>query len=228
MNKISNQYFVQSIDATDYKPWLLKKHYAHRIPPITYAFGSYTANKKLQGVCTFGPPARMLNDGYGCFGDTIKMQTTELNRLVVNDGLGRNVLSWFVSHCLRNLPIPHCVVSYADGSHGHHGYIYQSTNWKYTGVTATEKVYIDKRNQEIIHPRTIVSMFGSRELNNLPEWIEVSKEELGKHRYFQFLGNRKEKAEMLKRLKYPILPYPKGDNQRYDASYKPKTQDLLF
>ena len=27
---------------------------------------------------------------------------------------------------------------------------------------------------------------------------------------------------MLKKLKFKIEPYPKGDNQRYDASYKVK------
>jgi len=33
---------------------------------------------------------------------------------------------------------------------------------------------------------------------------------------------------MLKNLKYEIKPYPKGENKRYDASYKPKTQMKLF
>ena len=33
---------------------------------------------------------------------------------------------------------------------------------------------------------------------------------------------------MLNSLNYEIQPYPKGENKRYDASYKPSTQGLLF
>ena len=33
--------------------WLLKKHYAHRLPSINYVFGLYI-NKVLEGVITYG------------------------------------------------------------------------------------------------------------------------------------------------------------------------------
>ena len=33
---------------------------------------------------------------------------------------------------------------------------------------------------------------------------------------------------MKKALKYPVLPYPKGDNVRYDASYKVQPNLILF
>lgn len=225
---IKDDYFVQAITKDDYAVWLLKKHYAHRIPPITLSYGLYHNPNKLQGVCTFGPPARMLNNGYGCFGGEITVNTMELNRLVVNENLEKNILSFFVSHCLKFLPIPSCVVSYADGNNGHHGYIYQATNWVYTGITSTETVYIDTRTGKSIHPRTVVSEYGSREASSLPEYIKIDKESVGKFRYFQFLGTKKDRKGMLNHLKYKILPYPKGENKRYDASYEPKTQDLLF
>ena len=38
---------------SEYAEWLLKKHYAHRIPSIIYAYGLYE-NNCLKGVCTFG------------------------------------------------------------------------------------------------------------------------------------------------------------------------------
>jgi hypothetical protein len=49
-----------------------------------------------------------------------------------------------------------------------------------------------------------------------------------KHRYFFFLGNKYHKKQMKNQLPYTIEPYPKGDNKRYDASYKPTTQSKLF
>ena len=129
---------------------------------------------------------------------------------------------------MKLLPKPVCIVSYADGNNGHHGYIYQATNWIYTGVTSSEKIYINTRTNEVLHPRTVVSMFGSREVEKLPDYIEISKEESGKYRYFQFLGNKTEVKRMKKHLKYEILPYPKGNNNRYDAGYKPAVQTVLF
>ena len=225
---IKDEFRVIPIPKWQTNDWLLNKHYAKRIPSISYAFGLYDKNNDLQGVCTFGTPARMLNSGYGCFGSDLPIDTYELNRLVVNDNLPVNCLSYFVSKCLKYIDKPSCIVSYADGNHGHHGYIYQATNWIYTGITSMEKIYTDKKTGAIIHPRTVVSLFGSREETSLPKHIEVSKEVSGKHRYFKFLGDRRQVKAMHDCFKYLVLPYPKGDNTRYDASYQPDVQQTLF
>ena len=49
-----------------------------------------------------------------------------------------------------------------------------------------------------------------------------------KHRYFMFLGDKRQKREMNKLLPYKIEPYPKGDNVRYDSSFTPTIQGTLF
>lgn len=49
-----------------------------------------------------------------------------------------------------------------------------------------------------------------------------------KHRYFYFLGSKMQVKEMKQQLPYQIEPYPKGENIRYDASYKPAIQIPLF
>ena len=222
------KYTIRSIDSEQCKEWLLYKHYAKRIPRIIYSFGIFNEDLILQGICTFGTPARMLNNAYGVFDGKLSIQTVELNRLCINEGLEKNLLSFFVSKCLTFLPKPMVVVSYADGNQGHHGFIYQATNWIYTGITSLESIYSNNRTNEIVHPRTIVNLYGSREIESLPEYIEVSKEESGKHRYFQFLGDKRKVKEMKNNLKYPILPYPKGENKRYDSSYRPTVQGQLF
>ena len=33
---------------------------------------------------------------------------------------------------------------------------------------------------------------------------------------------------MIKNLAYKVEPYPKGNNKKYDASYEPTTQGVLF
>ncbi len=130
---IVNKYKVVSIDSYLCKDWLLYKHYAKRIPSISYSFGLYSDNL-LIGILTIGKPASpQLCDGI-C-GKEYSSFVYELNRLCINDGLEKNVLSYFVSKCLKLINKNMILVSYADTKMNHNGYIYQATNWIYTGAT---------------------------------------------------------------------------------------------
>ena len=55
MNVNINNYKITSIKPSETYEWLLYKHYARRIPSISYAFGLYY-NSELIGICTFGSP----------------------------------------------------------------------------------------------------------------------------------------------------------------------------
>lgn len=210
-------YTVREIPKEDTRPWTEIKHYAKRFPKIYFSFGLFK-DDVLLGVCTFGPCSRMLNNGYGLFNGKIQVRTIELNRLVVEDNLPKNTLSFFVARCLELLPQPMCVISYADHNYGHHGYIYQATNWMYLGTTQKEAIYRDKNTGKRVHQRQISYSLGTRVPGEMPEHIEVSKESYGKHRYLIFLGNKTQKKEMLRHLMYLMQPYPKGENTRYDSS----------
>ena len=134
-------YKVKSIKSELCKDWLLHKHYAKRMCSISYAFGLYD-NKFLVGVCTFGyPPNYNYNNG-SCIFNNFKCLSLDLNRLVINEGLHNNALSFFVSKCLKKLPKPSCVVSYADQNNGHNGYIYQATNFIYSGLSTPKYKYV--------------------------------------------------------------------------------------
>lgn len=47
---------VRQIKPQEVRPWLLLKHYARRLCPISYAFGLYD-DDILVGVVTYGMPA---------------------------------------------------------------------------------------------------------------------------------------------------------------------------
>jgi len=217
---------VKPIDYQDCKEWFLKKHYAHRIPPIEYCFGLYD-EELLIGVCSYGTPASsVLRNLFPSF------KLFELNRLVVNENLPKNTLSYFVSQTFYFMPKPIVLVSYADTSHNHKGYIYQATNWIYTGLSAKFMDYMVK-GMEHLHGASIFDM--SRGKENRVQWLKdkfgdrlYMKERPRKHRYFYFLGDKREKKQMLKELPYSIEPYPKGDNKRYDAKYQTTTQIKLL
>lgn len=219
---IKDKYTVKSIDSFQCKEWLLYKHYARRIPIIIYSFGLFNESNVLSGIITFGHPARMLMQSF-------KDPVMELNRLCINEGMDKNILSFFVSKAIKILPAPMILVSYADANQNHHGYIYQATNWIYSGLSSKEKkVFV---NGKLQHRRTLNSNFGTSSVEDLKKIdnveIEVEEQE-GKHRYFYFIGNKKQISGMKKDFNYEVLPYPKGDNKRYDASYKPIIQQQLF
>jgi len=226
-------YSVIPIPSEQTYDWLLNKHYAKRIPPISYAYGLYS-DKLLNGVCTFGTPlASQLQDAANGI-----CKVLELNRLVINENLEKNALSYFVSQCLELLPKPTLCVSYADDGQGHHGYIYQATNWIYTGLGSGGYGWAVK-GLEHMHHTSIEDSVGRYENRTGNHSVEdLLKQKYGdrlykrkdskKHRYFYVCANKRDRSTILENFKYEIRPYPKGDNIRYDSSYEPQTQQLLF
>lgn len=220
---------VKNITYNDCKEWLLFKHYAHRVPSISYAFGLYISGKMV-GVITFGMPASpsLIK---GLFGGLYMNSILELNRLCVNDGLPKNTLSWFVGQSLKMLPKPMAIVSYADMAYNHHGYIYQATNWIYTGLSSKHKEYIIS-GAENKHSRHINDVGGVKmKIEDIKELYGdkiIESERSRKHRYVYLLGSKTQRRKMKANLKYSQCPYPKGENKRYDASYVPNVQLTIF
>jgi hypothetical protein len=224
---IKQKYKVQSIEKSDTTDWILNKHYAKRLPLIEYAFGLFEG-KLLHGIVTFGTPSSTtVRQSFGC-----EFKLMELNRLCVNENIDKNALSFFVSQSLKRLPKPLIIVSYADTAQNHHGYIYQATNWIYTGLSAKRTDWKIK-GLEHLHGATIADI--SRGVENRAEFMKQKfgddfylKDRSRKHRYFYFIGSKKQRAEMLIALPYKTEPYPKGDNLRYNADYKPLINGRLF
>ncbi|MCH7568423.1 MAG: hypothetical protein IIA87_03295 [Nanoarchaeota archaeon] len=213
--KIQKSYTILKIRSKECYPWLLKIHYAKRIPNIVYAFGLFK-EKRHVGVITFGyPPAPTEQKLWRPF------NLMELNRLVVKEDLNKNALSYFVSQSLNMLPRPSVIISYADIDYNHSGYIYQATNWIYTGIGSKgTKRFIMKDGKER----------HSRHLHLIKEeLIKEIKISIGKHRYFYFLGNKKDKENMKEMLlkRYEILSYPKAVNKRYEIINKISHQSQL-
>ena len=208
---IIEKYKINSIETYLCKDWILYKHYAKRIPSISYSFGLFDDNI-LIGILTIGKPASpQLCEGI-C-GKQFNKYVYELNRLCVNDNLEKNVLSYFVSGCIKLIKEDMILVSYADTKMNHNGYIYQATNWIYTGATKE---------------RTDIGFEDGSHSRHYDKNIDYSirKHRSSKHRYVYFIG--KLKKQFIKNLKYDIMPYPKGENKKYDASFNPTTQKILF
>lgn len=196
--------YVRRITSEEAKPFLLNIHYARRMPCITDAFGLFL-NNELVGVVTYGVPAsRPLCVGIA--GEQNAHRVRELNRLCIKPGTEeKNLASFLVSHSLKMLPNGTFVVSYADTAWSHVGYVYQATNFLYTGLSAKRN---DTYQPNGLHPRAY----------NKNEHSPLMQTRSQKHRYIYLVGDKRTRKQMLKELKYPVLNrYPKGDETRYDV-----------
>lgn len=187
---------IKEIPYKDAVSFLLPRHYSGRKPQIKIAFGLYK-NGSLVKVCTFGKPAsNALCEGV-C-GKEYKDKVYELNRLCSIDS--EYPLSKFVSKCLKQLfKFDWIIVSYSDTEMGHHGFIYQATNWIYTGLT---KSRTDKYTEGNKHSRHY-------DKNEVQKFRKVRS---SKHRYVFFCTKNR---SIKKSLKYNVEEYPKGDNNKY-------------
>lgn len=71
-------------------------------------------------------------------------------------------VSRIMAICLKKLktsnPGLRAIVSYADSEQGHHGGIYQATNWIYVGATTAPHVVL---NGKTCHPRSVNARYGT-------------------------------------------------------------------
>tara|TARA_Y100001973_G_C5203790_1_gene339838 strand:- start:1446 stop:2087 length:642 start_codon:yes stop_codon:yes gene_type:complete len=211
--KLEDNFTVSSITSKETYDWLLYKHYLKRIPSISFSFGLFDGSV-LVGVVTYGTPASN-SLCVGLCGKEYKSIVLELNRLCINDELPSNCASFFISRTFKLLPKPTILVSYADKSFGHTGYIYQATNWIYTGLSDKRRERYNPDDLEK-HGRHISSL--DFPLRDRPR----------KHRYVYFIGSKKDKKVLKNKLLYPIKEYPKFQNKNYDASFKPSVQIDMF
>ena len=221
---VKNKYIVKSIKSQETYDWLMNKHYAKRIPSISWSFGLF--DDYLQGVCTFGTPASstLLR---GVCGECWAVNVIELNRLVINDHCPKNTASYFISKCLKMLPKPKVIVSYADTGQQHVGKVYQACNFIYTGLSSK---FTDPKVKGLEHQHhaTYANRMTNNELKDKygDRLYFVNRDR--KHRYVYFIGTKKEVNKMKNDLNYPIKEYPKGESKRYDAGYIPNTQIELL
>mgnify|MGYP006878617470 FL=1 len=126
---------VAAMSAAEARELAEKRHYMHRKPVCSFAFGLYRGDQAI-GVITFGAPASRHVQLGAC--PVWPNVVIELNRLWVSDDMPHNAESWFIARALRAMP-PRIVVSYADTAAGHYGGVYRAANFKYAGWTDMDR-----------------------------------------------------------------------------------------
>jgi hypothetical protein len=197
--------YVERIPNAMTHDFILNRHYARRLPSISYAFGLFS-DGQLEGICTYGTPSSSpLRTGI-C-GKQYSHLVLELNRLFLLNNR-RNDASRLIGASLNMLPKPRIIVSFADTEHGHSGGVYRATNFIYCGLSAKRTDW-KIRGMEHLHGQTVADEF-----RGAPNRAAAMREKYGdafylaprsrKHRYVYFIGSRKEVKTFRHALTWPV------------------------
>jgi len=207
---------VCQVPVKEIRRQIVTGHYSGVMPDATQeAFAAYFEGVVV-GAVAYGPGGNSKT-----FGAVIEgfdsSNARELIRLWVHPEAPKNTASFVVSRSLKMLPESvGLVVSFADSGQGHQGYVYQSLNFYYLGMSAEGIRYADKTGTEVtarlanIYKIRNPEKFGKMKLSEIREelgWTAVKSH--SKHRYCIGVGRSKKRINKILEAKSEAFPKEK-------------------
>ena len=213
----SGEHVMRKVSFFTALSWVAKYHYLGTMPSHAVPYGWFAPDMKA--IVVFG----QASNAHGVakkFGLEAWPGNMEIIRVAVHPDAPRNSASRCVSAALdafhRDTGLL-WVFSYADTGQGHHGGIYQALGAVYVGVSDARPGYL--LDGEPIHPRTVVSRFGTQgkdvfRLAKLAgcELVKVDDLNSAKHTYIIPCGPPATRRAIRKALHVHVRPYPKRDD----------------
>ena len=189
----------QAIGLHEAKRFVGQHHYARHSPPHCLEALGLHSNGQLVAASLWGWGVRPRHTIQRLFPSLGTADYRELNRLCVRDDQAHNTASYFLATCIRwfrhNRPDIKVLISWADGMRGKPGFIYQATNWLYTGFIETE-FYVTKEH-EVVHPRQITTRYGHRD-KAFTDSIGIQKAHGRQFLYVMFLCGKRERKALIR------------------------------
>jgi hypothetical protein len=198
---------ISSVSTDVAEAMIVKHHYLHRQAPCDQAFGLFVLGE-LCGVVLYGTPSSSTLRRI-CGEENVR-NVAELTRLWIADDVGKNAESYLIGNTIPYVR-KEILVSFADPSAGHVGYVYQATNWIYTGLsTKRTNWHVDGLDNDV-HSQTFT--------DRLHLTAKEMRERFGdrfrlvprprKHRYVYFNATKARKKALHGAMRYAVRPYPK-------------------
>jgi hypothetical protein len=171
--------------------------------------------RELLGVVCFGWPASP--ESRDICGREHREQAIAIERGACVHYAPKNAGSFLVANACKLIAQNHgyrIFYAYSDEDAGEIGTIYQACNWKYIGqgvgrTPGRLREYYKTPEGKVVSCRTL----RHRKLTKtqaLAEGWEIRYQQ-PKHKYVHFEGSKTERKNLLRELRYPVLPYPKRD-----------------
>lgn len=201
-------FYIEQVDYKTATKIIVDNHYLHRQAPCSKAYGLYCKKcGNIIGVVMYGVScsSTLLK---GICGVEEQSNVYELTRLWIKDGTPKNTESFLIGNTLKLLD-KEIIVSFAEIQQGHNGTVYQATNFIYCGLSAKFKDPKVK-GLEHQHHATYANRMTMQEVKDKYGAENVYYiDRPRKHRYIFFNAKGRRKKELLSKLRYDILPYPK-------------------
>ena len=216
--KLKDRYKIKQINYRTAMNIVIKNHYLHRQAPCSMAFGLFEKtedktdlfnNERIVGVVVYGVScsSTLLK---GICGDSEKNNVYELTRLWIEDNTPKNTESYLIGNTIKMLD-KEIVVSFAEIQQGHLGIVYQATNFLYCGLSAKFKDPKVKGLEHQHHSTYANRMTRKQVKEKYGEENVYYVDRPRKHKYIYFNAKGKRKKELIQKLKYKIIKYPKAN-----------------
>lgn len=185
-------------------------HYSKCVPVGKLIKVGAWEDDKFIGVVVF---SRGANKSLGSPYNLKQTECCELTRVAMRPHkcFVSQVLAKAIKFLKMKCPEMKLIISYADIEQGHHGGIYQATNWIYEGKSVESRYFIVKGKKT--HPKSLYSLYKNKyaDFEQSVDWIRryVDKTasvyyDSGKHKYLFPLNK-----EMRKQVEHLAKEYPK-------------------
>jgi hypothetical protein len=209
---------IKLVPVKEIRRAIVTGHYSGVMPDATQeAYAAYW-NQIVVAAVAYGPGGNSKTFG-AVVGGYDSSNARELIRLWVHPKAPKNTASYVVSRSLTLLPkAVGLVVSFADSGQGHAGYVYQSLNFYYCGMSSEGIRYVDQSGIQVtarlanVYRNRNPDKFAGKSLAEVREalgWTAIKSH--SKHRYCIGVGPDKKKVS--KQLAIKAIEYPKNTTE---------------
>lgn len=201
-------FFIKEVKHKTAMKIVVENHYLHRTAPCSKSYGLFCKScRNILGVVVYGVSCSttLLK---GICGEEESDNVYELTRLWIKDSTPKNAESFLVGNTLKLLD-KEIIVSFSEIDQGHVGVVYQATNFFYCGLSA-KFTDIKVKGLEHQHHSTYANrMTADQVYEKYGKENVYYSERPRKHRYVFFNAKGRRKRDLIRKLKYEIMPYPK-------------------
>jgi hypothetical protein len=198
--------YLAAIPAARARETIVARHYSRRVVNNSYVHLGVYHQGLFRGVLQFGYALNPRCAGKVVEGTDVG-EYLELNRMWLDDACPRNTESQSISYALKYIrqacPTVAWVQSFADERCGGLGVVYQASNFQYCGSHLTTFWHLDG---EWYHEMMLTA---HRKAGQRGEYLRANLSRATRHRFRQFRYVLFLKQSWRKRLRLPVLPYPK-------------------
>lgn len=220
-------YDIKEISKEQALEMIKKYHYSNTLPKLNKHFLGFYLGDELVGVVTLGWGTRPMHTIQKLFPSLGTADYFEIGRMAMTDEMPRNSESQMLSQLVKWLKKFHpeikILFTWADGMLGKVGYVYQASNFIYTGKVGGEMYLQDGIKIHVRQMKAVLIPKGVKDerltvrptLEQMRE-LKIDHFKGSQYRYIYFLCKKAERQELINECLVSLeMPRPKDDDLRW-------------